>query len=439
MSFSLTNINIRIARDANHFETWSSRQNMDQVLFSDIPDALKADVTSVMNVKSKIPKGWLDSLKTDHKRPIPEYVKFLEEARTTCPDLFSSDSDNPPPDDFLYQELFAVFRAWKRLRKMKASGEKYSEADFAKAYVSIHRHLPSHLRAGRYDFFRSPAIVHSEQRAQCVVSLPQPLSTDLCSTEVRVLNAKTVIPDNLLLIPRSYISDLCESQGSPFKVLKGHKTVKKTGSAEKGSAFSFQSTPCSALPSSPGFEFVSSIWEDKKPVHPLLADAYRQNRMSIAASLRHLHSLGINLPVFGLVWADGTVRAHVDWCKTAEDESQTIRILSAPYPGPPSEDDHKRTNVFHEWRLENPAHILQVHFLIQNIDHWTCHGFKDIVTDGINNLKKSIVDDGGKYVPWRRVGVLKAVKHHRTAKELSATSNSVASTPPKRKAGRPRK
>ncbi len=62
MSFSLTNINIRIARDANHFETWSSRQNMDQVLFSDIPDALKADVTSVMNVKSKIPKGWLDSL-----------------------------------------------------------------------------------------------------------------------------------------------------------------------------------------------------------------------------------------------------------------------------------------------------------------------------------------------------------------------------------------
>ncbi len=241
-----------------------------------------------------------------------------------------------------------MFRAWKRLRKMKASGEKYSEADFAKAYVSIHRHLPSHLRAGRYDFFRSPAIVHSEQRyvtqplssflhihnrfislfsAQCVVSLPQPLSTDLCSTEVRVLNAKTVIPDNLLLIPRSYISDLCESQGSPFKVLKGHKTVKKTGSAEKGSAFSFQSTPCSALPSSPGFEFVSSIWEDKKPVHPLLADAYRQNRMSIAASLRHLHSLGINLPVFGLVWADGTVRAHVDWCKTAEDESQVCALF----------------------------------------------------------------------------------------------------------------
>ncbi|KAF9029239.1 hypothetical protein BDZ89DRAFT_728479 [Hymenopellis radicata] len=417
----------QIARDPNQFETWSSHHNMDQVLFSDIPDALNQEVDSVMNVKSKIPKGWLDSLKSDHNGPIacrPEFVKFLEDARTACPDLFS-DTDKPPPDKFLYDELVTVFGAWKGLREMKASEEKYSEADFAKAC----------------DIFRSPAVVLSRKRGQCAVALPQPLSTtNLNSAAIRVLNAKTVIPDNLMLIPRSYIRDLCESEGSPFKVLKGHPAVKEIESAEKGSAFSFQSTPCNTLPSSPGFEFISSIGEDKKPVHPLLEDAYRQNRMSIAAALRHLHSLGIDLPVFGLVWADGTVRAHVDWWKISpEDESQTLRIFSAPYPGPSTgEDDRERTttSVFHEWRLDDPGHILQVHFLIRNIDHWTCNGFKDIVTAGINKLKKSIVDDRGKYVPWKRVGVLKAVRH---PKEPSATTNSSSSPPPKRKPGRPRK
>jgi hypothetical protein len=36
--------------------------------------------------------------------------------------------------------------------------------------------------------------------------------------------------------------------------------------------------------------------------------------MSTAAALRHLHSLYVEAPVFGLLWSDGSVRAHVDWC-----------------------------------------------------------------------------------------------------------------------------
>ena len=52
----------------------------------------------------------------------------------------------------------------------------------------------------------------------------------------------------------------------------------------------------------------------------MLNDAYRQNRMSTAAAVRHLHSVHVKAPVFGLVWSDGRVRAHVDWCVGKEQE-----------------------------------------------------------------------------------------------------------------------
>ena len=107
---------------------------------------------------------------------------------------------------------------------------------------------------------------------------------------------------------------LAQSSKSPFKILKNQASVKKTGSPSKGSSFRYQATPCLQLPDTPGFEFVSSIWEDKKPVHQMLEDAYRQNRMATTSAVRHLNSLHINAPVFGLVWSSGTVRAHVDWC-----------------------------------------------------------------------------------------------------------------------------
>lgn len=132
----------------------------------------------------------------------------------------------------------------------------------------------------------------------------------------RILNTKTAVPDCTIMIPASSIRSLSHSTTSPFKTLKRHATVVDSGHASKGSSFRFQSTPCANLPETPGFEFISSLWEDKKPVHQLLEDAYRQNRMSTTSAVRHLFSLSINAPVFGLVWSNGTVRAHVDWWKS---------------------------------------------------------------------------------------------------------------------------
>lgn len=134
----------------------------------------------------------------------------------------------------------------------------------------------------------------------------------------RILSTKTVIPDCTIMIPANKIQPLSHSAKSPYKTLKGHASVVKSGSASKGSSFRYQSTPCANLPDTAQFEFISSFWEDKKPVHHMLEDAYRQNRMATASAVRHLHSLRIRAPIFGLVWASGSVKAHVDWCKSEE-------------------------------------------------------------------------------------------------------------------------
>lgn len=163
----------------------------------------------------------------------------------------------------------------------------------------------------------------SDIRVQCAISLPQPQDTFQNALDVpRVLNTKTVIPDCAIFIPASRTRALSHSAKSPYKLLKNHPTVVKAGNAAKRSSFRYQSTPCAQLPDMPGFEFASSFWEDKKPVHALLDDAYRQNRMSTTAAVRHLHSLGIRAPITGLIWADGVVRAHVDWCE--ESEGKTV-------------------------------------------------------------------------------------------------------------------
>ena len=41
--------------------------------------------------------------------------------------------------------------------------------------------------------------------------------------------------------------------------------------------------------------------------------AYRQNRMATTALVRHLQAFKVAVPVFGMIWAEGTVRIHVDW------------------------------------------------------------------------------------------------------------------------------
>jgi len=165
-------------------------------------------------------------------------------------------------------------------------------------------------------------IAHPILSVHCTMSLPQPLlRSNLSSQALRILNAKTVVPDCAIFLPAVVVRPLSHSAKSPFKVIKGQASGAKIGSPSRGSSFRFQSTPRAQLPDTPGFEFVSSIWEDKKPVHQMLEDAYRQNRMATASAVRHLHSLRIKAPVIGLVWSHGTVRAHVDWCKVEEGKS----------------------------------------------------------------------------------------------------------------------
>jgi hypothetical protein len=151
-------------------------------------------------------------------------------------------------------------------------------------------------------------------RVQCTVSLPQPPSTVVDDAH-RILNTKTATPDCAVFLPAALTRPLSHSAKSPYRLLKNHPAVATAGTATKGSSFRYQSTPCAQLPDMPGFEFVSSFWEDKKPVHTLLDDAYRQNRIATTSAVRHLHSLNIKSPVIGLIWANGTVRAHIDWCE----------------------------------------------------------------------------------------------------------------------------
>lgn len=176
---------------------------------------------------------------------------------------------------------------------------------------------------------RSPAVLKSTHRNHCTISLPQPSANFSGRAEaLRVLNAKAAIPDCGIFIPAASIRSLSHAAQSPFKVLKTHKTVVNAGSTSTGSSFRYQATPSSSLPNTPGFEFASSFWEDKKPLHQMLEDAYRQNRMSTASAVRHLHSMRVNAPVFGLVWANGTVRAHVDWPRDEEAGSPVSNLTS---------------------------------------------------------------------------------------------------------------
>ena len=129
----------------------------------------------------------------------------------------------------------------------------------------------------------------------------------------RVLKAKTVMPDGSIFIRSNSIFSLSNKKSSPYKKIDRHESTRKTCWHEGGDMFRFQASPSTQFPSTPGFEFVGAFLEDKKPGYDMLEFAYRQNRMSCAAALRHLHSFCIQAPVFGLIWADGKVRAHVDW------------------------------------------------------------------------------------------------------------------------------
>jgi len=163
----------------------------------------------------------------------------------------------------------------------------------------------------------------------------------------------------------------------------------------------------------------------------MLEDAYRQNRMSTTSSARHLHSLHVNAPIFGLIWANGTVRAHVDWASRREGESDGPAVLSAPYPG---SNEHKPDGSFHEWVLDSPSDIIQIYFLVRNIDQWTMGKFRERVVHGINDLVEGVIQKDQTFRPWRRVGdLLPSALKENVNTSATVTSSSSLPSPPKSK------
>ncbi|RDB28803.1 hypothetical protein Hypma_015691 [Hypsizygus marmoreus] len=412
-----------IARSLKNFETWSTHQGCEQVSFLDLPEGVKAVVHGVFDTSGRLPTAWINQDSKEYEFlaqfSTPEFMSFIRDAYKLCPALFSNNGDNHTIDiPELYTEVSIVFSAWRRLRWMRKSKEKWSEADYV---------------ANVYNVFRSPAIKESAHRVHCTISLPQPsLQTNLGAVASRILNTKTVVPDCSIFIPAASIRSLSHSAKSPFKMLRAHPTIVASGNTSKGSSFRYQSTPCANLPDTPGFEFASSFWEDKKPVHQLLEDAYRQNRMSTASAARQLHSLSIDAPIFGLVWASGTVRAHVDWCQS--DDGKPPAILSAPYPGVSTMalGAESGEDMFHEWQLDQPSDILAVYFLIRNLDRWTTKGFRDRIIHGVSSLVDNVTNKGMGYRPWKRAGDLLAPALVDVRKENISTSTSTdpSSTPP---------
>lgn len=170
-----------------------------------------------------------------------------------------------------------------------------------------------------------------KDRTKCKLSLPKQLprleSRD--PTVTRILKSRTVSPDCVIFVSPSSVNHLSSTKSSTYNCLNTHPNTTKSCGQYPGSSFRYQATPCMQLPQRRCFEFVSSIWEDKKLSTYDFESAYRQNRMACASAARHLHSLRIQAPVIGLLWADGKVRAHVDWC--VREGGQLVRGLSCSW------------------------------------------------------------------------------------------------------------
>ncbi|KAH9937050.1 uncharacterized protein B0H18DRAFT_185722 [Fomitopsis serialis] len=419
----------QIARNVKSFELWTVHQGCEEVSYDDIPEDMGTIVHGVFNVDARLPEEWLSTSSEESKlikKALPvEFSDFIRRARKAVPALFASQVAKEENKQLLC-ELQVVLSAWKRIKKMRASSRKWSEADYA---------------ANVYNVIRSPAVQKGDYRAQCSITLPQPLSISSIKTEdLRILSAKTASPDASIFVPARLVRHLSYGSNSPYKVLKSLSNGKmsSTGSIGGESSFRYQTTPCTKLPDVQGFEFASTYWEDKK--HQYIEDAHRQNRMATASAVRQLHALHIRAPIFGLVWAQGTVRAHVDWWEVDPNTGQPV-IRSAAYAG--TNPSNRRTSgVFHEWNLEQPADILQVYLLVKNLDHWTVNGFLNCVVEDVAQLVDDVQRKVHKLAPWKRKGDLaKIVETNKNAKDLKSTprpsfSITPSSSPPKRRSKR---
>ncbi|KLO15054.1 hypothetical protein SCHPADRAFT_902769 [Schizopora paradoxa] len=389
-----------VARNIKHFDAWSLFHGCEEVAFSDVPFELEDDVQFVFDAKGKLPASWVDRSSKCYsriKKLQPQLLELLKRANKENPSLFSKELSTESCEDLL-SELSCVLLAWKKLQWMRRNNERWSEADFA---------------ANVYNILRSTAVHESSYRTQCGISLPAHLSgLTPALPSSRVLSARTVVPDSSMFITSSSLRTLSKSKSSPYKALAAHPSTKTACSHILESGFKYQATPCSQPTEHACFEFSGCVMEDKKNGIDL-EHAYRQNRMATASLVRHLHSLRIRSPVFGLVWADGRVRAHVDWWCA---EGENLSVQSAPYPPstldeqsiiePDSdEDDHGSipAPIFHEWNLERPGDIISTYLVLRNIDAWTSGRFRQRVQEGVEALVHAVTHDNAKYKPWKRV------------------------------------
>ncbi|RPD82069.1 hypothetical protein L226DRAFT_556047 [Lentinus tigrinus ALCF2SS1-7] len=405
-----------IAKDPARFAVWSAHHHLIEAGYHlDMPPSVRAGAEEVFAVFGQLPEDWINPdseiypvLQRSHS---PKFLKFLQRARNANPQLFSSEVKHEQCLD-IFGELQTIFSCWTRVKDMRNSSCKWSEADWASQV---------------YNLLRSPAGKQSNNRSQCSVALPQPLDHYRPSTNAaKNLSARIARPDGALFIPSHRIRHLWDSEDAPFCTLCQNPRANNTGSHGGSSSFKWQSILSARLDETSKIEVASAFWEDKKPIHHEMDAAYRQNRMATTAALRQLHALNVRAPVFGLVWSEGTVRAHVDWWN---DDNRHFRIASAAYPG--AKKRARRVSLpFHEWNLGKPSHIIQVYLLLRNLDRWTVNGFQQLVEQGIKELATAVADGLRTVVPWRA----RARASIGSKADGADTGTSISSSPVKRQA-----
>ncbi|KAI8981245.1 hypothetical protein BD414DRAFT_419862 [Trametes punicea] len=417
----------QIAQNLAEYEIWSAYQNCEEVdMASDLPTDLHSHTNNVFRLAGQLPLAWMMEKSKIHRRVArvvtDDFLDFLRAAHASAPTLYSAEVSYDDEAKSILRDLNTVFVAWDRAKKMRKSTQKFSEADYA---------------AKVYGLVRTAAVEFSVERVQHAISLPQPVPTHTIRADaVRTLNAKVARPDGALFIPTHYLAELCKSEQSPYKVLC-RSVRRRSGTVGGESSFRYQSTVCARLPQTRVFEIASTFWEDKKPSQDDLHVAYRQNRMATTAALRQLHALNVRAPVFGMVWAEGKVRAHVDWWEVKNGEIVSM-IYSAAYGGSGTKDERRRSAACYEWDLAEPADIIQVYLLMRNLDRWTTGPFCEAVIAGVKDLARRVQAGQLTVMPWRRSGDLvrlvgRKVGHPEFTSAASLSASSAAAAPVKRK------
>ncbi|KAH7107184.1 hypothetical protein BKA62DRAFT_632127 [Auriculariales sp. MPI-PUGE-AT-0066] len=368
-----------IARNTAHFQRWAHHHHHSAASMDDLPPDMLKQVERIFNTRGRLPYAVIDKTSDYHsalKLLSPDLLVFLEAAYSQDPGLFSSNSE---PASHIYHDLTLVYEAWAQEMLMGSSNVIWSEADRANSVYSL---------------IRKAGIRKNRLRHQCRLGLPKSRSSDKAKG-ADVLAARVAIPDAVLYLPRTQLEELWKNRDSPYNVLATHNSA---------IPFNHNSTPAAKAPQRQSFEFASSVWEDKKADHAGVEDAYRQNQMSTTALARHLRAFKVPAPVIGLVWAEGSVQAHVDW---VERKSEKVSVFSARY-SPPRADNRRISGASaassspdFAWNLKKEADILSVFLLVRNIDEWTSTKFRDLIIRKVTKFAQHVQEGKVEFAVWK--------------------------------------